>query len=97
MSRYGFIRWTLHIVNIVAIIWAIVSVELTLSWNSIRGVSNPQSLKTTGQLIPLSISILGLLRLFHAISVQRSEVKFTGIVAVRITCSLALFAQCADI
>ncbi|KAH8755124.1 hypothetical protein F5882DRAFT_444824 [Hyaloscypha sp. PMI_1271] len=72
-------QWCINSFNVVALIWAVASIEFTLLWNSVEGVSGLQSLQSTGQLIPLIISILGLLRLLHAISVRRSKVNFTNI------------------
>lgn len=71
-----YVRRLLWTSNAICIVWAIISVESTLAWNYVSGVYD---LRTTGQLIPFIIGIVGLLKLLHSISVHRSAVTTTDI------------------
>lgn len=50
--------------SLASMLWFLLSIELTLAWNSIAGV---YSLNSTGQLIPFIIGFLGFLRALHLI------------------------------
>lgn len=63
----------------VCLLWAIAAVELSLYWNQITGV---YTIYSTGQLIPFIIGIVGLLRLFHGLSVEKSNLKSIDILMV---------------
>jgi hypothetical protein len=81
-------NWTQSIltaINTFSIVWAIVSVELTISWNKLTGVD---TLNSTGQLIPFIIGIVALLQLFHGLSVERSNIISIDIVMVCFQISL---------
>ncbi|KAI0016404.1 hypothetical protein F4780DRAFT_783282 [Xylariomycetidae sp. FL0641] len=62
--------------NAICIVWTIISVELTLSWNQIEGIYDVQS---TGQLIPLIIGVVGILGLLQSLSVQSCAVRTTNV------------------
>ncbi|KAH0548315.1 hypothetical protein GP486_007993 [Trichoglossum hirsutum] len=53
----------LSIINFLFIPWSIVSIELTINWNHITGVTGKASLNGTGQLIPALIGAGGFLRI----------------------------------
>ena len=72
-------RLTFYTFNIVCLLWAIAAVELSLYWNQITGV---YTIDSTGQLIPFIIGIVGLLRLFHGLSVEKSNLKSIDILMV---------------
>jgi hypothetical protein len=46
------------------IVWSILSVELTLKWNGIKGVDE---INSAGQIIPFIIGVFGLCRTAHLI------------------------------
>lgn len=72
-------RNALYTINMLSLLWAIAAVELSLYWNQITGV---YAINSTGQLIPFIIGIVGLLRLFHGISVEKSNLKSIDILMV---------------
>lgn len=51
--------YSMHVLALVAIAWLMACVELTLKWNNVQGVN---TVKTTGQLIPFIIGIVGFIR-----------------------------------
>ena len=51
-------------VEAIVLIWSVLSVELTLAWNS---VTNIYSIAATGQLIPFIAGMLGFLRNLHLV------------------------------
>jgi hypothetical protein len=73
-------RWALPFINLVCVVWSILSVELTTKWNNITEVHTIQSV---GQLIPFVISIVGLLKLLRDISVQGTQLWIYEVVLVR--------------
>lgn len=66
-------------INCICIVWAVISVELTLYWNEIKGV---YTLQSTGQLILFVIGLIGFLRLLHGISIEHSKLGSTNILMV---------------
>jgi hypothetical protein len=76
------LKWaqpTLYAVNAIFLIWAIIAVELSLFWNQVTIV---YTLNSTGQLIPLIIGLVGLLRLLHGLSVYKSHLTAIDILMV---------------
>jgi hypothetical protein len=76
------LRWaqpTLYAVNALFLIWAIIAVELCLIWNQVTLV---YTLNSTGQLIPLIIGVVGLLRLIQGLSVNKSHLTAIEILMV---------------
>jgi hypothetical protein len=76
-----------HIVNLACLVWAVVAIELTLVWNHVSGV---YSLTSTGQLIPFVIGLVGLLRLIHGLTVERSDIHVTNIFMVSSECCVQI-------
>ncbi len=70
------VQWTIYGLNLVCIIWTIISVELTLVWNH---VSDVYTINSTGQLIPFVTAVIAFIKLMHAISVEQSKVRTTEI------------------
>lgn len=60
-------------------LWAVVAVELTIAWNNVTGV---YTLESTGQLIPVIIGVVGLLRVLHGLSVEKSHTRSVDILMV---------------
>lgn len=65
--------------NIACLIWSIISIELSLSWNQVYRIYD---IKSTGQLIPFVIGLLGLIKFVHAMSVQNSDEQANNAILV---------------
>ena len=66
LSARIFLYWSVLSImaSSLSILWFVLAVELSLSWNSVRGIYD---IGSTGQLIPFIIGLLGLLRVLHII------------------------------
>lgn len=73
-------KYTLYLIyftNIACVVFTIISVELTLIWNNITDI---YTVKSTGQLIPFIIGLVGFVRIIHELSVRRSAVSSTDVI-----------------
>ncbi|KAH0536687.1 hypothetical protein FGG08_006453 [Glutinoglossum americanum] len=65
----------LSIVNLLFIPWSIVSIELTINWNHLTGVTGSAGMKGSGQLIPALIGIGGFLRIIWIMITNSMDAK----------------------
>ncbi|KAI9777761.1 MAG: hypothetical protein M1839_008556 [Geoglossum umbratile] len=65
----------LSVLNLIAIPWYILSIELVLNWNHMTGVTGTDGLSGTGQLIPALIGMCGLVRILWIIAVNNMNEK----------------------
>lgn len=70
-----------YIVNATCLMWAIISIELTLAWNTITGV---YTIGTTGQLIPFAIGVINFVALLHKISARECDIRCVDVMMVKI-------------
>ncbi len=52
----------LRILNLLYIIWAILTIELTINWNNVQGVTGSDGLGNVGQQLPAMIGAFSLIR-----------------------------------
>jgi hypothetical protein len=69
----------LSAINGTCLAWGIAAVEFTLVWNHVVGVYD---IKSTGQITPFVIGIVGLCRALLALSVKSSAIRHTDILMV---------------
>jgi hypothetical protein len=62
------------LVGLIATIWTILVIELTIKWNGIRGINQ---LTSTSQLIPFVIGAALFLSVFRSAIIQRINPKVT--------------------
>lgn len=60
--------------NAICLVWAVLAVELSLSWNKVSGIYTIQS---TGQLIPFIIGIVSFVRVVLALLESQSRLRTT--------------------
>lgn len=68
------IQYSIYVINIIAIVWSILAVELTLRWNNISDI---YTINSTGQLIPLITGLVGVVTFLHEVSVEESKLRST--------------------
>jgi hypothetical protein len=66
----------LSIINFLFIPWSIVSIELTINWNHLTGVTGTAALKGAGQLIPALIGTGGFLRIVWIMIINKMNVGY---------------------
>jgi hypothetical protein len=69
----------LRVLNFLCIIWGVLTVELTLSWNSVSGVTRINSLGSVGQQLPTMIGAFSLIRSLWLICEEKYDVRLTEV------------------